>query len=375
MSSKVHPLTFSNFFSNHIINPSDKKLSSRDRKVAMAVSVILGFFTIGLIQGIVFTARLLLCGRVKKIQTPKPQGNKENTPDLPSNQTSTNDPKKKIDSFVVPNITFKRKLVRVESTKFTQQTLLKNIRDKKENNTHLEIQVADLTQEAFEILKEAKHIISIKLCFGENILALPEHVKLSELVHISTLEIYMESLEPNLAKQIASMDNLQHLSLDLLSQGKNSSASFKQLRNLKNLESIHFRIMEHYWGSDEKGNKVAINPLIFTNVFSIKGLKKISIGRINNLSNMFLRSLGSAKTLEELHMHSCIDADKDAIQRLGIAGYNNLKVVHLGLKQVDQDVYDAVNELKTRANKPVDIKVSHSFSPRQKKGRNRSFSE
>lgn len=364
MVQKAHPLTFSNFFSNHIINPCDKSLSSHDRKVALAASVIFGFFTLGLVHGIVFIARLSLCGRVKKIENPKPHNN-------------GNDTKKTNSSLVIPTVRIKRNSARVLSTELTQQTLLRKIVNHEETTSPFEIQVADLTKEAFEALKEAKHITSIKLCFAEKELSLPQDVKLSELDHIEALEIHVDSLEPQLAKQIASMDNLKHLYLDLYAQGKNSSLSFRTLKGLKNLESLHFGILQHFWGSDEDGNEIHINPLIFTNVFSIKGLKKLSIGRINYLSDMFLRSISSAKNLEELHMPSCIDADADAIVKLGLAAHNKLHCVHLGLKQVDQKVYDAIIDLKKR---PIDrdrlvIKTSPLFCPRVKKGRARSLSE
>jgi hypothetical protein len=361
--TQIHSLSFSNFFSNHIINTHDKSLSKHDRKIATAVSVILGFFTLGLIHGIVFLATLSLRGRVKKTDPKKPGTPKD---DRPSKTDKT--------SSKVSSVSIKRNTLIINSGATDEDKIIRELQSSVDLKEYT-INLACLTPKIIETLNTLESLTSLTLFNDHSIVKLPEDINLVDLEHLEKLTIHLDSLEPALAQQIANIKGLKHLNFDLYKPGDNSSNAFRELRKLDSLESISFGIIQYMWGTDEDGDDVFINPMILTHIFNIKGLQKIEIKKMSFLSKTILTSILSAKDLEEFHMPGCTDADADAITLFGMAAHQNLKFVQLGLKQVDKEVYDAVNALKRRDRHPLNIKVSPTFSAKKVLGRDRSFSQ
>jgi hypothetical protein len=356
--TQIHSLTFSNFFSNHIINTHDKSLSKHDRKVATAFSVILGFFTLGLIHGIVFFATLPLRGRVKKTST--------STNDSSSNPDKT--------SLKISSHLKKRNSHTINSGATDENMIIKELQSSTDLKEHT-IDLACLTPKIIETINTLESLTSLTLLNNEGVVKLPENINLGKLKHLEKLSIHIDSLEPALARQIANIKGLKHLNFDLYKPGDHSSNAFRELRKLDSLQSISLGILQYFWGIDEKNNRVNINPIIFSHIYLIPGLQKIEIRKINYLSTDILTGITLAKELEEFHMPGCTNAEANAISCFSaLAWKNKLQLVQLRLKQVDKEVYDAVNTLKKREQHSLDIKVSSSFSVKKVHGRDRSFS-
>lgn len=323
---KPQQLTPINFVTRYCIDPFSPLLSSLDKKIALAVSVIIGVFTAGIFHAAIYLSRqAFLSGRV-----------------------SMNPSVEKSESKIRR---IRNQTIRFEHADLVEKRIQEEQSKIKERSKVGVGGASLLTRTLFQTLKDTPTIQTLVINLERDELNIPQHFDLEKLEDIETLEISVDSFTRQFASKIAKMPNLKHLQLRICDDQKKPSMAFGALGRMRNLESLTFGI---YLYEEE-----TIDQSIFRFAFQIPKLKRLKLTQLNFLDATLIKGIERARNLEELDVSGCVKIDVETLEALG--NLPSLRKIYLHLKKVDQDIYDKVQELRNREVNPLDIVLPQEF--------------
>lgn len=278
LSSRVNvSLNAANFLGHYLVEPTARELSKKDSKVALVASIILGFFTAGLLHLSIAFVRLCLRGRLTK---------------LPEH-SSTSESSKHKKMVEINNSTDFMNYVRehgAEITKIDKRNFINNdliltddqIKEVITLCPNLEkfgFVCEELSVETAAALKTLTSLRALGITVVTELDKKIEEVKtlkpevakeIAEIPELTLLELQMEKITPEITQALQGAQKLEVLRLRLLFQIDEPSA--KALSQIPNVNSLTLDVLTF------RNEEIKLH--IFNELPKMKSLKKLKVRRL-----------------------------------------------------------------------------------------------